>query len=383
MSKIIYPDYNNSVLNTITSVLKYYNVESKHNSLKELDEVLKNDYKNVIFFVLDGMGDIILNNVSKDGFFKKNKIKTVTSVYPSTTTAAITTYYSGKPPYESGWVAWSQYFKEYGRAVDMLSQKESYERKVLPNTIKKDVFKEVVNYKSIFEQIEEKNEDVSVIEITPNYAEVRARKSLRADNIDEAIDAIDIVKDGNKRKFIFVYVDAPDSLLHKYGCISNEVKEYILDAEKKIEELTNTLEDSLVIVTADHGHKDIKNVYSTIDNEELFDMYLMPPALESRVVAYYIKENRKEEFKEKFSSLYKDEFLLLSREEVLEKNLLGFGDKHPRLEEFIGDFLAISISDSIIRLETYLADGKPVKKSTHGGLTEDEMLVPVICITKK
>ena len=86
MSKIIYPDYNNSVLNTITSVLKYYNVESKHNSLKELDEVLENDYKNIIFFVLDGMGDIILNNVSKDGFFKKNKIKTVTSVYPSTTT---------------------------------------------------------------------------------------------------------------------------------------------------------------------------------------------------------------------------------------------------------------------------------------------------------
>lgn len=383
MSKIIYPDYNNSVLNTITSVLKYYNVESKHNSLKELDEVLENDYKNVIFFVLDGMGDIILNNVSKDGFFKKNKIKTVTSVYPSTTTAAITTYYSGKPPYESGWVAWSQYFKEYGRAVDMLSHKESYERKALPNTIKKDVFKEVVKYKSIFEQIEEKNEDVSVIEITPNYAEVRARKSLRADNIDEAIDAVNIVKDGNKRKFIFVYVDAPDSILHKYGCSSNEVKEYIFDAEKKIEELTNTLDDSLVIVTADHGHKDIKNVYSTIDNEELFDMYLMPPALESRVVAYYIKENRKEEFKEKFSSLYKDEFILLSREEVLEKNLLGFGDKHPRLEEFIGDFLAISISDSIIRLETYLADGKPVKKSTHCGLTEDEMLVPVICITKK
>ena len=180
-----------------------------------------------------------------------------------------------------------------------------------------------------------------------------------------------------------MYVDAPDSILHKYGCSSNEVKEYIFDAEKKIEELTNTLDDSLVIVTADHGHKDIKNVYSTIDNEELFDMYLMPPALESRVVAYYIKENRKEEFKEKFSSLYKDEFILLSREEVLEKNLLGFGDKHPRLEEFIGDFLAISISDSIIRLETYLADGKPVKKSTHCGLTEDEMLVPVICITKK
>lgn len=47
-------------------------------------------------------------------------------MYPSTTTSALTTYYSGKPPYETGWIAWSQYFKEYGRAIDMLSHKESY-----------------------------------------------------------------------------------------------------------------------------------------------------------------------------------------------------------------------------------------------------------------
>ena len=41
MSKIVYPDYNNSILNTITSILKYYNVESKHSSLNELDKALE------------------------------------------------------------------------------------------------------------------------------------------------------------------------------------------------------------------------------------------------------------------------------------------------------------------------------------------------------
>lgn len=383
MSKIVYPDYNNSILNTITSILKYYKVDTKHNSLKELDKVLENDYKNIIFFMLDGLGDIVLNNISKNGFFENNKIKTVTSVYPSTTTAALTTYYSGNPPYESGWVAWSQYFKEYGRCVDMLSQKESYERVSLPKTIKKNVFKDVVNYKSIFEQIEEASNDVTAIEVTPNYSEIRAKKSLRADNLDEALDAVKLVLNGENKKFIFAYVDAPDCLLHKYGCLSNEAKEFVLDAERKIEEFSKNLKDTLIIVTADHGHKDIKNVHSTLDDGILYDMYLMPPALESRAVAYYIKENKKEEFKKRFEELYKDEFILLSREEVYNMNLLGFGDKHYKLDEFIGDFLAVSISDSIIRLETYLAEGKPVKKSTHCGLTEDEMLVPVICIDKK
>ena len=66
MSRLVYPDYNNSILNTITSILKYYNVDTKHTSLNALDNVLNNNYKNIVFIVLDGMGDIVLNNISKD-----------------------------------------------------------------------------------------------------------------------------------------------------------------------------------------------------------------------------------------------------------------------------------------------------------------------------
>ena len=46
----------------------------------------------------------------------------------------------------------------------------------------------------------------------------------------------------------------------------------------------------------------------------------------------------------------------------------------------IGNYIALSIKGSIIRLETYLAEGKPVKKSTHCGLTKEEMEVPIIII---
>lgn len=378
MSKLVYPDYyNNSILNTITSVLKKYDVETEYNSLNELDKVLEKNYKNVVFIVLDGMGEKILNGISLDGFFNKNKIKTVTSVYPSATVAALTTYYSGLPPYASGWVAWSQYFKDYGRAVDMFSQKESYERNEI-NKSRKNVFKDVVSYETIFEKIEKKG--IKAVEITPSYSSARGKISLRADTVDDSLDMVEFISSAEGEKFIFVYIDNPDGLLHKYGCGSDEVKEFVLEVQNKIERLSEKLSDSLIIVTADHGQKNIEKVYSTIDDEELFEMYQMPPTLESRAVAYYIKDNKKKEFKERFEMLYKDDFLLLSKEEVLEKGILGYGKKHKRLEDFIGDFLAISISDSIMRLETFLAEGKPVKRSTHCGLTEDEMLVPVIAI---
>lgn len=105
---MIQPDYNNSILNLITSILKYYNVKSKYNSLPEIDEMLNKDYNNVVLLILDGMGENILNELNENDLFRKNRIRTITSVYPTTTAAAMTTYYSGKPPIETGWIAWSQ-----------------------------------------------------------------------------------------------------------------------------------------------------------------------------------------------------------------------------------------------------------------------------------
>ena len=129
---IVLPNYDHCILGTITSILKYYNVNTKHKSSEKIDKILKEKkYKNVIFLILDGLGEHILNRISLDGFLSKNKIDCVTSVYPSTTTAALTTYYSGQPPYETGWIAWSQYFKEYGRALDMFSHNESNTTKLM------------------------------------------------------------------------------------------------------------------------------------------------------------------------------------------------------------------------------------------------------------
>ena len=143
MPNIVLPNYEHSILNTITSILKYYNVETKHKSLESLDNILKKKYRNVVLIILDGMGEHILTPISPNGFFKKHEVEKVTSVYPSTTTAALTTYYAGKPPYETGWIAWSQYFKEYGRALDMLSHKESYKGESIKDA-KINVFEDIV-----------------------------------------------------------------------------------------------------------------------------------------------------------------------------------------------------------------------------------------------
>lgn len=379
---IVLPNYDHCILGIITSILKYYNVETNHKSLGSLDNVLlKRKYKNVILFILDGMGEHILNNISKNGYFNQNKLDVVTSVYPSTTTAALTTYYSGQPPYETGWIAWSQYFKEYGRAIDMFSHNESYMREPLKNP-NKDVFKTDMHYKSVYEKIEEANSNIKAFEIGPEYAERRAKRSIIADNIDELISSINDIYELPGEKFILAYSDNPDGLLHKYGTDSEEVKNYILDAEDKLKKLKEKLgEDTLIIVSADHGHKNIDKAYTLLDYPELLECLIMPPTLESRVLTFWVKDDMRAIFEERFNKQFGEEFWLMTKEEFLnEKKFLGSGHKHHKIDDFIGNYVALSVAGSMIRLETFLAEGKPVKKSTHCGLTKYEMEVPIIVL---
>ncbi len=375
-TKLRFPDYENSILNTITSILNYYGIENGHKSLELLDNKLKKKYKNVVLLILDGMGEAILNNLSSDGYFKKHELTCVTSVYPSTTTAAMTTYYSGKTPLETGWIAWSQYFKEYGRCINLLPRVESYTEEKLKN-VKRDVFNYVIDYETVYSKIEKMG--VKAYEVCPSHVERKSKRTHIANDLDELCEAIKFLCANPDEKFILTYLDNPDALLHKYGAASKEAKSYIDNAQEMVKKMMEELEDTIVIVSADHGHKDIGKVYSILDHPDLRDCLIMPEFFESRFIGFWVKEDRREEFETIFKREFKD-YILLKKEEVLEMGLLGEGNQHRKIDDFLGNYVGVSIGSSIFRLQNDYFEGKKVKKSTHCGLTKDEMDVPVIVL---
>ncbi len=42
----------------------------------------------------------------------------------------------------------------------------------------------------------------------------------------------------------------------------------------------------------------------------------------------------KNEFKKRFNKIFKDEFLLMKTEDFLKRNFLGYGEKHPKIDDF-------------------------------------------------
>lgn len=366
---MIYPDYNNSLVNIACSVIHHFGGEIKHETFKPLDDLLQKGYKNIIVMLFDGLGvDALEHHLPQNSFLRKHYVREISSVFPPTTTAATTSVESGRTPIEHGWLGWSLYFKEIDKIVD-----------VFPNTIKDSdriqaasfhVGSKYIPYKNIVESINETgNGKAYIVSEFGNY---------KIHSQGELFQSVIKLSKEEGKKYIYTYYHQPDSIMHTKGCYSDYVKDIIEDINERVEKLCNKLEDSLIILTADHGH--INNKYKFIsDYPELLETLIRPTSIESRATAFYVKEGYNEKFLKEFKKAFKDDFILLSKEDVLEKKLFGEGVPNIKSNGFLGDYLAIAISDVSIAY----SHGSNQFVSNHAGLTEKEMLIPYIVVEKR
>ena len=151
------------------------------------------------------------------------------------------------------------------------------------------------------------------------------------------------------------------------------------ELDRSTKELCNNLKNTntLVIVTADHGH--INSIPITLsDYKDVFNLLKHDISIEGRACAFFIKDGKKHEFEQLFNKYFKKDFLLYSKEEVIKNKLFGIGKENKYFKESIGDYLAVAISNKY-----FIYNGNSDKLvSMHAGLTIDEMLVPLI-INKK
>ena len=124
---LAYPNYDKSLISIISSVKAYYRTPYAYPTVTELDNELKNGYKNVVLIVLSGMGtEMLERNVPSSDFLRKNMRGSLSSVYPSATASAMISYYTGLSPNEHAWLGWSLFFKEFCRMIDVMTNLDSY-----------------------------------------------------------------------------------------------------------------------------------------------------------------------------------------------------------------------------------------------------------------
>lgn len=138
------------------------------------------------------------------------------------------------------------------------------------------------------------------------------------------------------------------------------------------------LEDTLLIITADHGHIDGRNIAIT-DYPDILDCLIRLPSIEPRALNLFVKEEKKQEFEKRFHKEFGNDFVLLNKQEVYESKLFGYGKPHKNVDAMIGDYLAVAVSDLTIFNTKEEAENF---KGVHAGYTKEELMIPLIVIEK-
>ncbi len=366
-------DYDNSILSLSNSLLKHYGVKTEYETLPDLDEALQQGKRHVVLMIFDGMGTAVLEKHLKvDSFLRKHVVRPIRSVFPPTTTAATNTFYSAVPPAAHGWLGWMCLFKEYNAIVELFRNTDFYtgEKPNMPSVGK------LLPYTHIFDKIKAVTGDsVKTTEIFPKKI-----KANGVETLDEMKERLIHLSKEEGRHFTICYWTEPDHFMHANGATAPTVANILTDIDTMVQSLSETLEDTILIVSADHGMMDVEHEIYIDDYPEMLDCLKYPLSLEDRAVSVFLKPNTAEIFLKGFDAHFKDDFMILSRAEVFEKNLFGQGQFNERAADFIGDYLIISTAGKSLRQRLPNGALQEPLLGTHAGLTPDEMNVPLIII---
>lgn len=363
--KIFWPDYQNCLTGLPNSVLRSFGISPVGDTLPLLDRYLEKKYKNIVLLVLDGLGTCILEgNLNKDGFLRKHFVDSISTVFPPTTVAATTSAICGLQPISHAWFGWDCYYPQVDKNITVFLNTEQGTDKPAAD---ENIPWKYCAYRPVVNRINEAGQKAYTVSpfMPPHPQSFSAVCSQITDLC---------VEDGSK--YIYAYWPDPDSTMHQHGCYSPEAKQVLATMEKEIEAMSETLEDTLLIITADHGHIDGRNVVIT-DYPAITDCLVRLPSFEPRALNLFVKEEKREQFEKEFLKEFGEDFILLPKEEVIREQLFGNGQPHPNADGMIGDYVAIAVTDLTIFNTHEEAD---LIRGVHAGCTKDELQIPLIIL---
>ena len=358
----LYPDYRNCIANLPNSVMRYFGVQPAGETLPLLDSFLNEEYQNVVVILLDGMGmNILERNLDADGFFRSHLAGMYSSVFPPTTVAATTSALSGLQPCSHGWLGWDCYYPQIDQNVTVFSNKIQYTD---TPAAAYHVASQYTGYVSVFDRFKQAGKQAyAVTPFLPPHPHSFQKVCKRIKTLCR--------RPG--RKYIYAYWNEPDHTMHEKGCYGDPAVQTLRKLESQVQALCKKLKNTLVIVTADHGHIDSENV-CLADYPSLTACMTRMASIEPRALNLFIKEGMHEQFAEAFNCLFGADYLLLTKEEVLEKQLFGTEQEHPCFRSMLGDDLAIAVGNKTL----FNTKEELAFQGIHAGLTADEMRIPLI-----
>ncbi len=377
-----------SIVNAASFILKNFGITPVHDEIPELTQIFSHKEK-VILLLIDALGLKLLNYTMKNykvNAFEKLKengiLLPLTSVFPSTTAVALPSLSTGLTPGEHGLLGYRFFSQEYGFLLNSLFGKPANTNHCkLHIDINWYLPESTIGEKLAKEGIK------SYIVTNASYLNSHFEKALyRGFNeipyltsSDMFFHIVKLIKEDNAPKFIFGYWWAIDALSHRYGPYSQPVMNEIVQLNTMIGHLIDSIDsNTLLLITADHGQ-----IFSPpeenidLSNIPEISRHLLTPLSDLRAPYIYSKASDiLQSVLEKLPNV-----VTFEKEEAIKARLFGNNRIKEEFKSRIGDFVLIIKNN---KNYSYLSPPEEINlKGKHGGLSEEEMLVPLFAYTPR
>ena len=383
------PNYDNgSIVNLMSSISQGLGAESLYQPLPALSPAELSASRNIVLIVIDGLGyEYLMKNGRATVFYEHLQGK-ITSVFPSTTAAGVTTFVTGVAPQQHALTGWFVYLKELGVVSAVLPFKPRHGG---PPFSKAEVKpEEIFTQAPLAARIKAKSYAImprQLVKSDYNRAMAGGAKLVGYRNLSGFFKTIKRVIRSNKKqqKYIYAYWPKFDTLSHEYGNGSRKAAAHFEKLNKKLSSFLKSLNsmDTTIIITADHGFIDADESkrIELKDHPRLMETLTLPLCGEGRAAYCYVRPARTAQFEAYVAEYFGDKCELFRSEDLIAGNYFGLFEPNPRLFERVGDYVLIMKENYVLR-DSLLGESRAVHIGYHGGVSREEMFVPLVVIPR-
>lgn len=342
-------------------------------------------YRNVVLMVIDGLGYRYLTDRFPDSVIARHTRGPVSSVFPTTTAAAITTLLTGLAPAQHGLTGWFVWLEELRQVTAVLPFQTRIGRESLAARGYDPA--QLLDARPLYPRLAVDCHVVSPARIAHspfNKAFSRGARIHSFGTIAEYVERIAaIVAADTAEKYIYAYWSDLDHLGHEVGLESDTTRAHFEEIDRAYAHLLARLEnsDTLVLLTADHGIVDTEpdTHVHLHTHPALTAMLDVPLCGEPRAAYCYVHPGEHAAFENYMSAELQREAAVYASGDLLNAGLFGPGAPHPALHRRVGDYTVLMRENYAIS-DTVAGETPSTLVGVHGGLSEAELYVPLAVV---
>jgi len=333
--------------------------------------------RRVVVVLIDGLGHDLLRQRSGHAPFLRRHLATAHRVpcgFPTTTATSMGSFGTGLPPGAHGLVGMQVLDPDADRLVNELSWEDGPDPRLWQP------------HETVFEAAV--NAGVEVTMVGPHYFEgsglttaaLRGAGFAPGRTLDERVDATVAAVRATPRALVYLYWGDVDKVGHVHGSQSWQWGEEVESVDRALSSLARRVpDDTLVVITADHGMVDIPH-------ENRIDLVNEPDLMagvrhlggEPRCLQLYTLDGAAADVAQTWRDRVGERASIMTRQRMVEEG--WFGPVESRVTGRIGDVVAV-MDGSFAVVHSGLMRAEIVRLlGLHGSTTDAELAVPVIVV---